>query len=386
MILSLSLLTLTLTPRRFEKLAAFGAFGLFAVFCAIGTTIGFENHSAFLFGVGNLPSFIPESLPFLTHSEPLNALSLPTWLVHFSSVFEFLFAMNLIWKYAEVTKNEKWKGLTWGMIPLHASGIAACTDHFFYNDPRLQGVVTTQAGLTCLGNLTLAFAAWRLAVSNGWTFGELNPFRDKENELSLSPSSELVTYESKDTDFSLGVKLFSLTVFCSYLTKYGELAFNTPYSGNLLLAGAMILTPPAVVAGVLYKSSGERVEEVAMVNNAVPFFADSVKEEGEGGEEEEEEEEKGLSMASVKKFGVAGTIAYVITELLFWVVAFPVAGQALYTSTGHWPDVINVSDDRAAVLAFIFAGANIARLAVPLRLGAAIALAPWVDENLINRK
>ena len=41
--------------------------------------------------------------------------------------------------------------------------------------------------------------------------------------------------------------------------------------------------------------------------------------------------------------------------------------------------------DRATVLGFVFAGANIARLAVPLRLGAALALAPWVDENILQR-
>lgn len=90
--------------------------------------------------------------------------------------------------------------------------------------------------------------------------------------------------------------------------------------------------------------------------------------------------------ADVKKYGVAGTVAYVITELAFWIVAFPVAANALYQSTGHWPDVFNDSGDRAAVIGFIFAGANIARLAVPLRVGAALALAPWVDRNLINRE
>ena len=98
---------------------------------------------------------------------------------------------------------------------------------------------------------------------------------------------------------------------------------------------------------------------------------------GEGGQ--------GLSMADVKKFGVSGTVAYILTELAFWAVAFPVASTALYQTTGHWPDVFNDNSDRAAVLAFIFTGANIARLLVPLRLGAALALAPWVDENIINR-
>ena len=90
-------------------------------------------------------------------------------------------------------------------------------------------------------------------------------------------------------------------------------------------------------------------------------------------------------MEDVKKYGVAGTVAYVLTELAFWAVAFPVASTALYQSTGHWPDVINDPVDRATVLGFIFAGANVARLLVPLRLGAALALAPWVDENIINR-
>ena len=40
---------------------------------------------------------------------------------------------------------------------------------------------------------------------------------------------------------------------------------------------------------------------------------------------------------------------------------------------------------RHATSRFVFAGANIARLAVPLRLGAALALAPWVDENLTGK-
>ena len=40
---------------------------------------------------------------------------------------------------------------------------------------------------------------------------------------------------------------------------------------------------------------------------------------------------------------------------------------------------------RAALLGFIFAGANVARLAVPLRFGVAFALAPWVDENIVQK-
>ena len=78
-------------------------------------------------------------------------------------------------------------------------------------------------------------------------------------------------------------------------------------------------------------------------------------------------------MSDVKTFGA------------FWAVAFPVASTALYQTSGHWRDVINDTTDRTAVLDLIFAGANVARLLVPLRLGAALTLAPWVDENILNR-
>ena len=135
---------------------------------------------------------------------------------------------------------------------------------------------------------------------------------------------------------------------------------------SLAVALAMVLGIPAVTAFQYYKLSDAAVD-------------------GEGGFKFSLGDNS-LSMADVKKYGVAGTLAYVLTELAFWVVAFPVAATALYQSTGHWPDVVNETGDRAAVLGFIFAGANIARAFVPLRLGAALALAPWVDENLLSGK
>ena len=36
------------------------------------------------------------------YEEPENALSVPTWAIHFSSVFEWMFAMRLVWDYSEV--------------------------------------------------------------------------------------------------------------------------------------------------------------------------------------------------------------------------------------------------------------------------------------------
>ena len=92
---------------------------------------------------------------------------------------------------------------------------------------------------------------------------------------------------------------------------------------------------------------------------------------------------EGLSYAEIKKFGVSGTVAYILTELAFWAIAFPVASFTLYNTAGHWPDLSD-GGDRTAVLGFIFAGANVARLLVPLRFGAAFALAPWCDENIVQ--
>ena len=47
----------------------------------------------------------------------------------------------------------------------------------------------------------------------------------------------------------------------------------------------------------------------------------------------------GLSYAAIKKLGVAGTLAYILTELAFWLVAFPLAATSYYQAFGHWPDV-----------------------------------------------
>ena len=259
------------------------------------------------------------------------------------------------------------------MLPLHASGVAACTYHFFYNTSALQFLVTTQAGLTCLGNITVAIAAYRIAISNGWTLSELNPFPAS----STSPKGVIVEQnaalplqleEAKETDAALAAKLATLTFVTAYAVKYGELGLDLPFTPNGAAATAMVLGFPALTALNFYnKAKNEGGEGFQL-----PSFG--------GGDGE------GLSMADVKKYGAAGTIAYVLTELAFWAVAFPVASTTYYNSFGHWPDVVNDTADRATILGFIFAGANVARLLVPVRLGAALALAPWVDENILNKE
>lgn len=57
----------------------------------------------------------------LLYLEPLTALSLPTWMVHSSSILEWLIAMTLVWDQAYTSSNPRWKGLTIAMIPAHVS-------------------------------------------------------------------------------------------------------------------------------------------------------------------------------------------------------------------------------------------------------------------------
>jgi hypothetical protein len=88
------------------------------------------------------------------------SLSLPTWLIHISSVLEWLIAIVLIWQYAGVIQNPAWRSLSWGMLPSLGSAMCACTWHFFDNIPALEWLVTLQAGLTVVGNMTLMLASW----------------------------------------------------------------------------------------------------------------------------------------------------------------------------------------------------------------------------------
>mmetsp|Transcript_41960 Transcript_41960/g.106724 ORF Transcript_41960/g.106724 Transcript_41960/m.106724 type:complete len:276 (+) Transcript_41960:81-908(+) len=91
-----------------------------------------------------------------------------------------------------------------------------------------------------------------------------------------------------------------------------------------------------------------------------------------------------ITMVDVKKYGAAGTLAYVFTELAFWALAVPTECAVFYQTAGRWPDFSN-DMDKAAVVGFVFAASNIARLCLPLRFGAALAMAPWVDANIMKR-
>ncbi len=90
----------------------------------------------------------------------MNALSIPTWIVHTSSVIEWIGAIWYVWRYGEVTGKRYWFALSWGMLPALVSAMCACTWHFFDNDPNLEWLVTIQALTTVINNCTVCAAAW----------------------------------------------------------------------------------------------------------------------------------------------------------------------------------------------------------------------------------
>ncbi len=90
----------------------------------------------------------------------MHVLSIPTWIVHVSSVIEWTLAIWLVWQYGEIVGNLYWRTLSCAMLPALVSAMCACTWHFFDNDLSLQWLVTLQASMTVLGNCTLFIAAW----------------------------------------------------------------------------------------------------------------------------------------------------------------------------------------------------------------------------------
>eukprot|EP01025_Chloroclados_australasicus_P034455 TRINITY_DN35197_c0_g1_i2.p1 TRINITY_DN35197_c0_g1~~TRINITY_DN35197_c0_g1_i2.p1 ORF type:complete len:111 (+),score=8.88 TRINITY_DN35197_c0_g1_i2:207-539(+) len=95
-------------------------------------------------------------------AEPSNALSLPTWAIHVSSVVEWLTAMTLFRVFAKVSGRPYWGVMSWAMLPALGSAMSACTWHFFYNAYELEWLVAFQAGLTLLGNFTLWWGAYHV--------------------------------------------------------------------------------------------------------------------------------------------------------------------------------------------------------------------------------
>uniref|UniRef100_A0A7S0QUT8 Uncharacterized protein n=1 Tax=Pyramimonas obovata TaxID=1411642 RepID=A0A7S0QUT8_9CHLO len=279
--------------------------------------------------------------------EPTNALSWPTWAVHVSSVTEWALAMQLIWLYADAVNIPQWKGLTWAMVPSLASGLSACTFHLFYNPSELTPLVTLQSGLTLLGNTTLCLAALRISQASA------SPALEPPLPAAAAPAE---AEADSDSDAAFVLKLLLLSAGGGALVKAGSVAAGLPDAQpSLALAAAIILTATAA--------------------SCSPWLV------GQGDEGEEGGFDKVEMMANIKSFGVAGTLSYVITELVFWALALPGAIFGYHYTTGEW---LSLQTDRAQIAGIAAAFVTGVRFLVPVRMGVALALIPTCDRLLVQ--
>ena len=184
-------------------------------------------------------------LPFKFSSEPSNALSISTWLIHVSSLIEFLVVMGFCFEWAKVTGNERWKGLAVALVPLHSSGLVACTYHLFYNSNYV--LLPLQAALTFFGNCCVMAGAWRIA--NGAIVAkegeEAREFLTSTKAAKVDGFEDLGIVFSDDNDALFLSKVFLICLTLSYGIKYGSI-LGVPYlanNENVALPLAVILLP-----------------------------------------------------------------------------------------------------------------------------------------------
>ena len=89
-------------------------------------------------------------------------------------------------------------------------------------------------------------------------------------------------------------------------------------------------------------------------------------------------------MKPITDAGVAGAISLFLWEAAFWILSIPTCSILYYQTTGSWPDWSN-KEDIGKVLGEAVIFANIARFALPARIGLAITTTPWVQENIVDR-
>ena len=107
------------------------------------------------------------------------------------------------------------------------------------------------------------------------------------------------------------------------------------------------------------------------------------KNESDKKEEQQQLNEVQKLMTQIKEAGIAGIIAFGLVQLAFWALSFPVCLVIFRQLTGHWPDLSNQSDLQE-LGAEAFAFYNVARLAAPLRIGAALGAIPYVQKNIVD--
>ena len=89
----------------------------------------------------------------------MHELSFVTWLIHISSVIEWIFAILVISKISSYKKYNLFFWLSIAMVPNLIGAMCAITWHIYDNQENLYGLVSLLGIFTFIGNSTLALAA-----------------------------------------------------------------------------------------------------------------------------------------------------------------------------------------------------------------------------------
>jgi len=88
----------------------------------------------------------------------VHELSFGTWLIHITSVIEWIYAIFIIKRISNYRKFDNYYWLSLAMIPNLIGAMCAITWHIYDNQIALYGLVTLQGIFTLIGNSTLAIA------------------------------------------------------------------------------------------------------------------------------------------------------------------------------------------------------------------------------------
>ena len=92
----------------------------------------------------------------------MHELSFGTWLIHISSVIEWIFTIFVIYKISTYKEYNLFFWLSLAMVPNLIGAMCAITWHVYDNQDVLYGLVTLQGIFTFIGNSTLALAAIKI--------------------------------------------------------------------------------------------------------------------------------------------------------------------------------------------------------------------------------
>ena len=92
----------------------------------------------------------------------MHELSFGTWLIHISSVIEWIFSILVIFKISKYEKYNLFFWLSLAMVPNLIGAMCAIAWHIYDNQDSLYGLVTLQGIFTFIGNSTLALASFTI--------------------------------------------------------------------------------------------------------------------------------------------------------------------------------------------------------------------------------